>query len=283
MSCCRSFALFCSLAGWSWGCEQAPPAEKRSEPWPAPAVSSARAPASALVDYELESRQRIDFELQTRSTKIVGFFPVVRGKLELDLLHLERTRGTVEVDLGAVRITAGDERDEREQSATAMNWLNLGSSIPEATRSGRRWASFEISEIFQVSAQAAHEGRVQPREENAGRGETDADTGASAGESRQVLAKVRGPFSMNQRRTSQDLNVSISFDYSAAATPGFPPATLRVESARALGIPLEAFGVEPRNAVGVVIASDRKLLGSTVGRVAKVSFVLTFRHQPGAR
>jgi hypothetical protein len=233
-------------------------------------------PASPSVHYQLQAQQRVDFELRTKTTKISGSFPVVRGSLELDSMHLAKSRGKIEVDLGAIRIEAEDENEHRTYSTTASNWLNLGASIPEATREARRWASFEIGEVSEVSAEAAHEGRLEKRAQK----ETDADAGAPPGEVRKVLAKVRGPFSMNQRRMSQDVDVSLSFGYPAAATPGFPPETLVVKSSRAVRVPLEAFGVEPRNAAGIAVASDLKLLGSAVGRLAVVSFALTFRHQP---
>lgn len=284
MSCCRRFALFCSLGlglGLSACRDEKPPPEERTEPWPAPAASSARQPAAALVHYELVDKQQIDFELVSKDTKIVGYFPVVKGDLEVDLMHLDRTRGSLRVDLGAVRIEADNEREHISYSTTAANWLNVGSSIPESTREGRRWAKFEISEVFDTSSDAAHEGRLARRAKKSPKANTSADAGAFEGQLRKVTLKTRGPLSMNQRRMDQDANLSLLFEYPAEATPGFPPERVEVKSARALRISLDAFGIKPRNAAGILVATDMKLLGSTVSRIARVSFSLTYRQRPG--
>ena len=282
MSCCRRFALFCCLGVASSACkDEKAPRENRTEPWPAPAASSARTPTSALVRYRLGERQQIDFELVSKGTKIVGLFPVLKGELEVDLMHLERSRATLGIDLAAARIQADDEREHTSYSATAQNWLNVGASIPESTREDRRWAHFEISEVFDTSADAAHEGRLAERAKKAPGPNTNADAGALSGELRKVTAKVRGPLSLNQRRMDLDANLSLSFRYPAEATPGFPPERIEVKSSRTVSVSLEAFGIEPRNAKGVLVASDMKLLGSTVSRIARVSFSLEFRKHEG--
>jgi hypothetical protein len=189
-------------------------------------------------------------------------------------MKLERTRGTIRVDLGAVRIDAEDQRDHTNYSATAANWLNVGASIPPAERERRRWASFEIAELLELSSEAAHEARQQKHS----KANADPDA-APATEVRTVTAIARGDLVLNDRRMSQDFRISIALHYPAEATPGFPPDRIVVSTRSDQRIVLDAYGIKPRNPAGVVVAKDLALLGSTVGTIAQASFSLTFVHQ----
>jgi len=299
-----SYALGCgalacgALACGALGCDPEPRPVERTEPWRAPAAASApdRDPAKTL-SYTLAPKQEIAFSLKTQTTQISGVFPLVRGTLELDAVNLKNSEATLRVDLGAVRITSGSEDENRGYSVSAQNWLNLGASIPEASRDARRWAAFLLDEVVEIDAGAAHEARVdrkrleQLKAKSEGTSATApgvlADAGADAdaapsesaslpGEIRVARARVRGSLQLNDRRVTQPYSVSVEFHYPASATPGFPPDRVVVTSNGSYKIALEQYQIAPRNAAGMLIASDLKLLGVEVARAAQVTFALEF-------
>lgn len=278
-------------------CDAEPRPVERTAPWRAPAAASAPDPELAkTLRYTLAPKQEIAFSLKTQTTLITGVFPIVRGTLDLDPVNLKNSEATLRVDLGAVRITSGSEDENRGYSVSAQNWLNLGASIPEASRDARRWATLLLEEVPEIDAGSAHEARVDRKrlEQLKIKSEGTSTTGANAdadvapsestslpGEIRVARARVRSSLELNNRRVTQPYSVSVEFHYPAAATPGFPPDRVVVASTGSYKIALDQYQVAPRNAAGMLIASDLKLLGAEVARAAHVIFALEF--VPSAR
>jgi len=291
------------LAG---ACDKEPkqPVDERTEPWPAPAAST-RGSAQKRVqhDYVLASKQKLSFRLKTRSNSIEGEFPLVKGSLSVDLMNLKHSEAKLSIDLTAVRIAAEAERENRDYSMRAQNWLNLGSSQPEAVRARRRWATFLVEEIRTTQVDAAHEARVDKKLTRAAQAPPVADAGADAespdatdpnstddGDTSLPIEEVRvaradlvGSLTLNQRKVTQPYSVRLQFHYPAKATPGVPPSRIVVETRRAIRIPLSQHDIEPRNAEGQLLSQDLKLLGDQVGSVAQVSFSLVFLDKSEAR
>ncbi len=291
------------LFSGSVGCDPEPQPVERTEPWRAPAAASAPGPDLAkTLQYTLAPKQAITFSLKTQTTLITGVFPIVRGTLDLDPVHLKNSEASLRIDLGAVRITSGSEDENRGYSVSAQNWLNLGASIPEASRDTRRWATLLLEEVPEIDAGSAHEARVdrkrleqlkaasEPTSTTAAGADADpnadpdvapAETRSLPGEIRVARARVRGSLELNNRRVTQPYSVSIEFHYPAKATPGFPPDRVVVASRGSYKIALEQYQIAPRNAAGMLISSDLKLLGEEVARSAQVTFALEF--VPSAR
>lgn len=287
-----------------WACDAEPRPVERTKPWRAPAASSAASSAASAnaektLAYTLAPRQQLAFSLKTQTTTITGVFPVVRGTLRLDAVNLKNSDANLRVDLGAVRITSGDEDENRGYSVSAQNWLNLGASIPEAAREGRRWATISLEEIQEIDAGAAHEARIDRKRleqlkatsqaERADASataadaalETDADASAPddtnlPAEVRVTRARVRSSLELNNRRVTQPYAVSVELHYPASATPGFPPDRVVVTSAGSYKIALDQYQIAPRNAAGMLVATDLKLLGAEVARSAQIQFALEF-------
>lgn len=277
------------------------PAPSHTAPWRAPAAASAvRVDPEKTLKYTLAPKQEIAFSLKTRTTTITGVFPIVRGTLDLDPVNLKNSEASLRVDLGAVRITSGSEDENRRYSVSAQNWLNIGASIPEATRDARRWATLVLEEVQEAEPASAHEARVDKKRlerfisqhegtSTAGAiASEDADARAPApddaslpAEIRVARVRVRSSVELNNRRVTQPYSASIEFHYPATATPGFPPDRIVVTSAGSYKIALDQYQIVPRNPAGMLVASDLKLLGTEVARTAHVTFVLEF--VPAAR
>src|SRR5207247_11011396 len=123
-----------------------PPARKA--PWPARSEASANvAPSAELMRFEIEPRARADVALPTHESAPRGVFRVARGTLDVDPYDLMRTRGSVEIDLASISMDTDDPEQRHRYTVQAQNWLDLGSSRPEAERERLRWARFEIKSV----------------------------------------------------------------------------------------------------------------------------------------
>jgi hypothetical protein len=99
----------------------------KTEPWPAPVVSSAP-PPSRLARYKVASPSSVRFELPARRATPRGSIEVLRGRASVDLGGPSRVRAELLVDLGALRMEGEHDAGEIDRRSTlrAQNWLGSG-------------------------------------------------------------------------------------------------------------------------------------------------------------
>ena len=137
----------------------------------------------------------------------------------------------------------------------ARDWLDVGSSKPEAERSRLRWARFTVTELEQLSLDAG------------------------AGEIRTIDFSAKGELSLHGFKMDSSAALRAVFHYAGSETPDARPTRLVIQSLRPLVVSLKAHAIEPRDSAGVLIARDIKLLGSKVGHEARVSLDLVAHPQ----
>jgi hypothetical protein len=252
-----------------------PPPPERTEPWPAQPVASAGSGSGPeqKARFKLDDRCELALELPAKEATPRGNIRVTRGELELDLMNLERSRGTIEIDVGS--LVMNPERDDGGENwtAEALAWLDVGENRPEAERERQRWASFALTELSELSAPAAHAGKrhaLAAAAERPPAGELG-DAAPPVGEERSVTATVTGALTLHGFRVERRARVRALFRYAAPAVPGALPHSVRLELARPVPISLEAHDIKPRDASGIFVAQRSKWLGVRVGRQANVS------------
>jgi hypothetical protein len=245
-----------------------PPPPERTEPWPAQPVVSAVSGPEQKARFKLEDRCELSFELPAKEATPRGHVRVARGELELDLMNLSHSRGTIDLDVGSIVMEQQREAAGEDWTSEARAWLGVGENRPEAERERQRWASFAISELSELSASAAHAGKRQPLGASS---ELEIPDGAPLGEERSVTATVTGALSLHGFRVERRARVRAIFRYDAPAVPGALPRALRLELARPVPVSLEAHDIKPRDASGVFVAQKSKWFGVRVGRQANVS------------
>lgn len=255
--------------------EEPPAPTQPTEPWPAH-ESKSDAPTERWAHYVVSDGE-VRFELKAKRATPRGVIPLVRGSLRVDLNDLQRLAGTIEVDLGSLRIEEGQTEAERNNTARALGWLNLGTSRPEAERDRRRWAKFTLTRVLRVSAERPYEARVAKVTDAAAPG-----AGAAA-EVRVVDATVQGQLVVNDFRVEKTVVVTAEFVYDGAAEPGEPPRAVVVSTRKPMGVPLAEHDIKPRDALGNLQARENHLLGDYVGRESAVSATLRFRLESGKR
>jgi hypothetical protein len=221
-------------------------------------------PATGVVaKYSVTGESEIGIQLSTHEASAAGRIPVVVGLLQIDLGDLVRTRGTVRADVASIEISAPDDTEaERRQSADARAWLDVGSSQPEADRERKRWAEFVIREIRDASAPSAYAGRRLHA-----RGEPD----AGGSEVREVTCTAVGDLTLHGYRLAQTVELRVRFEYPRAAAPDVLPSRVEVETRTPMVVSLLAHDIRPRDASGVVVATEAKLLGTKVAKEARIT------------
>jgi hypothetical protein len=217
-------------------------------------------------------RCRASVELKAREATPRGTFRVCRGELDVDLLDLEKTRGTISIDVASIEmIDEGDGGRNDESTQRAQNWLDVGASRPEAERERLRWATFTLSEISDLSAVSAHAGK---REANVAEPSMPGDDGGVAGERRGVTFTAKGSLVLHGVRVELTAPMRAVFAFVGKASAEGVPESVRIESRRPLSISLGTHDIEPRDARGVFQAQETKLLGRQVGKDARVGLSL---------
>ncbi|MBX3184912.1 MAG: hypothetical protein KF915_19980 [Polyangiaceae bacterium] len=111
-----------------------------------------------------------------------------------------------------------------------------------------------------------------------------APSDAGAGERRRVpeqrtlRAVLSGQLTLNQFRKELQVEVSLAFEFPDRAAPGVAPTRVLVTSVKPLRVSLSDFAIEPRDAHGVVDASQAELK-RRAGSEARVSLALVLEPQ----
>jgi hypothetical protein len=261
------------------GCSRRePPPPPRTEPWPATPPAAER--PTARHTFELGPGGSARFEVPGREARWTGELRVARGQLAVDLMRLQGTQGTVEFDLASARVLGSDGTEDRQASAEAQSWFDVGPSRPEALRERLRWARFTLRNVRNPSAVAAHEGRVVRRGTLPPLGGADEPSarGGAAGmdtrEIREVTADAEGQLLLHGYQVDVGVRLRIAFEYAVPATAGAVPERLRIETVRAFPVSLAAHDIVPRSGSGGPVNGTQPLLGKHPGREARVSVQL---------
>lgn len=256
-----SSARFLVLAALLSACKRTPPPKERTEPWPAPAVASEKTPelaASGRVHYRVE-RGEARFELPGKTGSPSGRFGPLSGTLELDLAAIGGSRAEIAVDLRSLALEG--ENDERRERA--LDWLGLGRDVAPDQRDHLARAWFTLEGL---------EGDGGPRFSDLRRvPDGDGDRHAS------VIA--RGQLSLLGVRAPTPIALSVGFGESE---PGAVPERLTLRTRKPLTLALATYGIEPKDSRGTLLARELSLLGTDVGKQARVTLELELRRLPAA-
>jgi hypothetical protein len=268
----RASALLLASALSAFACSKNE-AEQKKDPWLAAPTSSA-ARAAKLSRYRVDTRCEMRISLPAKDATPRGTARVCRGELEVDLFDLEKTTGTIQVDLGSIEMDAeGDGGASTDFTRTAQNWLDLGSSRPEAERERQRWATFTLGNVEDLSAERASEGK---RTKTTGDLAVDVDGGPRT-ETRSVTLTAKGTLQLHGVRVDAELPIKADFHFPEAAAPDVRPDRIELTSRRPLVVSLAQHEIKPRNAQGVFVAAETKLIGTTIGKDAKVTLSVSLK------
>lgn len=268
--------IFMALVACS---KKEPPPPERTEPWLAQPTASAT--ASVRHGYVVSPRIDARIELPAKEQTPRGRLRVARGRLDVDLANLSATRGTLEIDVASIEMEEAGDLSAEAATREAKNWLDVGSSRPEAERERMRWAKFELTSIEDLSATAAHSGKREKRRASVLDAGEDAEAGANdAGEERSVTLTAKGRLTLHGFRVELGVPLRVTFIYPGEASPEQPPTALRIETRRSVPIALSAHDIAPRDATGVAVTDKVAWIGRLVGKEARVQVTVNAASAP---
>jgi hypothetical protein len=262
----------------AFGCSKKSGVRERRDPWPAESPASA-APASLRTHYAVAERCSLPLELKAREATPKGEFRVCRGELDVDLANLSSTTGRISVDVASLEMeNDADGGRSEEWTGQAHDWLDVGSSRPEAERERLRWATFTLSRLDELSADKAAAGKRVRIEPEDGGVEIDSADAAPPAEAREVSFVARGALVLHDVRVELSIQMRARFEYdSGAATP----KRIDLVARRPMRIALDTHDIKPRDAKGQFLSEGVKLFGVKVGREARVSATISLFRQGG--
>jgi len=244
-------------------CSRAEKPQERTEPWAAPSVapSGSVSPVVRSAHYELEKAD-LTFELPAKHANPRGRLAAATGRFEIDLESLERSSGSVRVDLARIELDgAAADASATDPTRRALEWLELGSETPETERESRRFATFTFRGL--EGAEGKSLSSLRERRD---------------GKKPHLEATALGDLSLHGVRAP--VRVTVSLEIERPPTPGAAPQSIVIRSRKPLVVSLGVHDIRPRDARGVLVARELPLLGESVGREAKLDFELTLALRP---
>jgi hypothetical protein len=249
----------------------------RTGPWLANPALPEAGPKSAVQRYTVQARCELPVELKAREATPKGTFRVCRGELDVDLADLEHTRGSIGIDVASLEMESEvDGGRSDDYTNQAHNWLDVGSSRPEAERDRLRWVTFTLSALENPSRDSARAGKQVPSET---RSDAPNDAGGEAGtedtpreeeeELREVTFTARGTLVLHDVRVELSLPVRALFRFAKKAADSVPDR-ITLSARRPVRVSLDAHEIKPRDERGLFLAEGMKLFGAKVGREARV-------------
>lgn len=245
----RVLLLVAALAA---ACSKREPPKPRTEPWVNPAylASGSAAPAPSrspeqparTEKYALDpAASRIAFSLPAKEATPRGSLRAASGELTFSPVEPARGRARLSFDLTSIEME-GESEGGTTYTERALQWLELGSAVSAAVRERHRHAVFEL---------ASASGFDQP-----------------LGVASKSSGTVRGQLDLHGFRVPMELAVEVARGDSGAVT---------VRTRRPVTLRLSEHDIAPRGAGGELRSLELPLLGSKVGKEARLELELVFR------
>jgi hypothetical protein len=191
------------------------------------------------------------------------------GEFALDVVELARSSARAKFDLSRLTLLESATPGYDFDAGRALAWLGLGSEVGLVERERHRVAEFRSLVLSELSAPSAHAARA--RRDRPKPRDPDASENADV---RTVELTAEGELSLHGYRTEHAVRLRLLLHYPVSATPGARPTRVVVTTLRPLVVSLAAHHVEPRNAAGEALPTERAVLGSELSRDARVSLEL---------
>ncbi|HKQ69425.1 MAG TPA: YceI family protein [Polyangiaceae bacterium] len=245
---CASLATLASLVFAAACSKDEPAAGKRAPPAPSTVVAA----SAGQKRFEFGPDGKTTFLIDAPLEKIKGRSTKARGTLIVDPQDLKATRGTVEVDLDALKTeTFDDAAKNKSQTEHAHNWLEVGEGVDPKQREQNRYARFTVKAIEQLSAGKLAEIEVKNGE-------------------RTVTVRAAGDLWLHGVTSPKTAVLTVAF-----AGPAEAPTSLHLVSNEPLSVSLQEHDVKPRDLAGKFLSGALQQIGQKIDDRVQISLDLT--------
>jgi hypothetical protein len=257
---CVGFALAVALGGGA-GCE-----EKKVTLAPvASALASSQAlpPSASVRTFAIDPSSKTAIELDAPKEKIKAQTTAGSGTIEVDLVNVTRSRGTINVDLSTLSTsTFGDASKDSAQTTHARTWLEVADGesgkLDDQVKTANRYATYAIRSISNASASDVTKLPA---------------TREGADDVRTVQLTSKGELLVHSHKVEREVALQASFHYDAGA-PADKPKSLWITTTKPIEVTLADHDVKPRDGFGKLAKGSFHLLGTKVADVAEISLDL---------
>jgi len=222
----------------------------------ASAVQAVAPPPSAkIVPFTVDPASKSSIDMPAPNEHIKADTTAAAGKLDVDLMNVENTRGEVKIDLTTFTTHTFTDADKNQgQTTHSLNWLEVGDLVDAPTKAANRYAVFGIQSIDGASAKDVT--KVTPTKEG-------------ADEVRTVTLTAHGEFLVHGRKVKKDAALEVRF-----VGPAGAPTRIDVKTTAPVKVLLAEHDVKPRDKFGKLAQKSFDLLGTKVAETADITLDL---------
>lgn len=236
--------------------------DKKSDAAPVILAESASAvqavappPAAKTMPFTIDPASKSSIDMPAPNEHIKADTTAAAGKLDVDLMNVENTRGEVKVDLTTLTTHTFDDAEKNKgQTNHAHNWLEAGDLVDATTKEANRYAVFGIQSIDGASAKDVT--KVTPTKEG-------------NDEVRTVTLTAHGEFLVHGHKVKKDAALEVRF-----VGPAGAPTRIDVKTSAPLKVLLAEHDVKPRDNFGKLAQKSFNLLGTKVADTADITLDL---------
>jgi hypothetical protein len=231
--------------------------EHRSEAAATSAPPLARTNVAKKVSFRGENSGKATFLIDAPLEKIKGESDVLHVEVVVDPSHLNATRGTIKIDLGALKTkTFDDAEKDAKQTEHAGNWLGLGPEVDAKERDENRWVHFTIESVVVD-------------------GSDDLASIPLSDGTRTTNAVVNGELWLHGVKAKKATKVNLKFKGDAHA-----PTEVHVASLEPFFISLAEHDIKPRDVTGKFLQGALERVGQKIDDKTQISAAFSMRPQP---
>lgn len=230
----------------------------------ATSLAAVAPPATAkVVPYAIDAASKTSIDMPAPDEHIKADTTAAAGKLDVDLMNVENSRGEIKVDLTTLVIHVATHTDDQNKSQTthSHNWLEVGDLVDAQTKEANKYAVFAIQSIDGASAKDVS--KVAPVKE----GGDDVRT---------ITLTAHGEFLIHGRKVKKDVPLEVRFHSAVGSAPEAQPTSIDVRTTSPMKVLLAEHDVKPRDNFGKLAQKSFNLLGTKVAETADVTLDLHF-------
>ncbi len=204
----------------------------------------------------------VKFEIPAPLETTRGQIDRVKGTVHVDFDHPEKTTGTIQADLTAVKVsTFSDEDKNKTQAGHMINWFEAGDNVTKEIREKNRWATFEIKKVLKVNPPSFQKS-VAVQDE--------------IGKAHSIRLTAEGDFTVHGITKSKVVDLSLVI---YEVTPGgnrYQEAkyVMLIRTQKPFEVSLKEHDVKPRDTAGKFLSSALSVVGLKLSDTALVSLDL---------
>ncbi|QQR81814.1 MAG: YceI family protein [Deltaproteobacteria bacterium] len=204
----------------------------------------------------------VKFEIPAPLETTRGQIDKIKGNINIDFDHPEKTTGIIQADLSSVKVsTFSDDEKNKTQGEHMVNWFEVGPDVDKEKREQNRWASFQIKKIVRLSPSTFKESVVVQDE---------------IGKAHTFQLTALGDFTIHGMTKPKTVTLDLTLYEVAPNNKRYPEAkyVMLIRTQKPFEVSLKEHDIKPRDTTGKFLSSALSVVGLKISDTALVSLDL---------